>query len=242
VNSEKKKPGPDGVHVGNLIVWEHEWYWVFGGLAFGIPARSRVQTAWEPVQGPKLLAWRPESKRPRGYELLDQERLQEWNSSPEAKKWRAVEYRDLMPGVPPEPEVWLQIKEAKWSADIRAAFDRSPIWLNPKKHGRLYVNELKNHAAEFLKAKEYRYPISDRPSSEMKRVIHFSRAMAGIMEGIEAATAIDHFRLLEHGERCHCTLCSIARNKKFEKELYALLHAAQSSQQHGPGDKRTRRS
>ncbi|MGH9715637.1 MAG: hypothetical protein ACRD4R_02760 [Candidatus Acidiferrales bacterium] len=224
MNSEKKKPGPHGVHLGDLISWEHEWYWVFAGMAFGVPSRTSAQTALEPVQGPKLLVWRPESKRPRGYERLDRERLQQWNSEPESKKWRTVEYSDLIPGIPPEPEVWLQIKEAESPADIRAAFDRSPIWLNPKRHGRPYVNELRDHAAEFLKAKEYRYPGSNRPSSEMKRVIHFSRAMAGIMtEDIGAVRAIDLFRLLEHGERCQCTLCSIERNEKLEKAIRALL-------------------
>ena len=223
MNSEKKKPGPQGVHVGNLIVWEHEWYWVFGGLAFGIPARSKVETSWQPVQGPKLLAWRPESKRPRGFEQLDRERLREWNSKPESEKWRPVHYSDVLPGIPPEREVWEKIKVAKSPHQIRTAFTLSPIWLNAKIHGRVYVNELSEHAAEFLLCKTYRYPSSPRPSGEIKRVIHFSRAMAGIMEGLAAARAIDLFRLLEHDERCPCTLCSIERNKKVEKALRKLL-------------------
>lgn len=223
MNSENKKPGPEGVHLGNLICWEHEWYWVFAGMAFGIPARTRVQTAWEPVQGPKLLAWRLESKRPRGYEQLDRERLREWNSKAESKKWRAVDYSDVLPGIPAEPKVWKRIKAATSPRQIRVAFQHSPVWLNAKVHGRVYVNEFSDRADQFLICKRYRYPASPRPSSEIKRVIHFSRAMAGIMEGIGAARAIDLFRALRHGERCQCTLCSIERNRRLEKALRALL-------------------
>jgi hypothetical protein len=223
VSSEKKKPGPGGVSVADLLFWEHEWYWVFHGLAFGVPARTRTQRVWEPELGPKLLAWKPESKRPRGFEELDKERLAEWNARPESEKWREVEYNDQMPGIRAEPQVWRQIKSARSTSQIRAAFDRSPIWLNAKTHGRVYVDQLREHAREFLKAKYYRYPGSDRPSSENKRVLHFARAMAGIMEGIGSIRAIDLIRLRQHGTACGCVQCETERQQKLHAFLSEVL-------------------
>ena len=225
MSSEKKKPGPGGVSVADLLFWEHEWYWVFHGLAFGVPARTRTQRAWEPELGPKLLAWKSESKRPRGFEELDKDRLTDWDAKPESEKWREVEYNDRIPGIWAEPQVWRQIKTARSTSQIRAAFDRSPIWLNAKKHGRVYVGQLREHAKEFLKAKSYRYPRSDRPSSEQKRVLHFARAMAGIMEGIEPARAIDLIRLRRHGDTCGCVQCETEKSKRLQETLLNMLAA-----------------
>jgi hypothetical protein len=85
VNSRHKKPGPKGVYAGDLIFWEHEWYSVFHGLAFGLPARIKMQRVWEPVLGPKLLAWSPKSKRPRGFEELDRSASESGIPSPDPK-------------------------------------------------------------------------------------------------------------------------------------------------------------
>lgn len=206
-----KRLGRPGVFVPDLIFWEHEWHWVFHGLAFGVPARSRTQRVWEPVLGPKLLVWKPESTRPRGFAELDEERVIEWNAKPECEKWRQVEYRDHIPEIPAEPRVWSLIKVATSSSQIRAAFELSSMWLNAGAHGRLYVDELRGNAEEFLACKKYRYPRSERPSSESKRVLHFARAMAGIMEGVGSVRAIDLIRLQEHGTPCGCVECEIKK-------------------------------
>jgi len=219
VNSENKKPGSPGVSAGELISWEHEWYQVFHGLAFGVSAKIRTQRVWEPLPGPKLRAWLPESKRPRGFEKLDAERVSEWNSKPESQKWQEGEYNDEIPKIPAEPQVWREIKCARSPAEIVKACENSRIWLNPSSHGRPYVVKLKENPVEFLKAKEYRYPRSDRPSSEKKRVLHFARAMAGIMKGIGAVRAIDLIRLRKHGTKCGCVQCEIKNSERLREWL-----------------------
>ena len=80
-----------------------------------------------------------------------------------------------------------------------------------------WTEDLDKYAAEFLTAKAYRYPASERPSSEEKRVLHFARAMAGIMTGISPARAIDLIRAMKHGERCECTKCHVSRWDRFEQ-------------------------
>ena len=67
------------------------------------------------------------------------------------------------------------------------------------------------------------YPRSDRPSSENKRVLHFARAMTGIMEGIGAIRAIDLIRLRQHGTSCGCVLCEIEKWEKLQRTLSPIV-------------------
>lgn len=225
MNSKRKKPGPPELPTGTLLFWESEWYWIFQGLAFGRPARNEPHTSWEPLPHPMLFAWRPANQRPVGYERLDRQIVRNWEAKPLKARFRQVTRRIKRAAIPAEPLVWNQLIIASTTSEIRAAVDGSAFWLNARENGRPYTTVVKEKADEFLRCKQYRYPQSDRPSSEIKRVIHFTRAMAGIMADVSPATAIDRFRFLKHGKRCPCVLCSIVRKKKLDKALYALLHS-----------------
>lgn len=222
MNSESKKPGPrkrgpKGVSVPDLLFWEHEWHWVFQGALRGIPSRQDWHEYWEPTPPPKRS----------GNNDLYKERVRMWEERRKSQagyqhRWYQVPRR----GIPPEPEVWRQLTRAQSGVAIVKACVSSAFWLDPKRNGRPYVVELREHPGEFLKAKKYRYPASDRPSSEKKRVLHFARAMAGTMEGIGAARAIDLIRLLKHGATCHCVQCEIDKSDRLQEALFNLLGAS----------------
>lgn len=225
VNSNRTKPGPRGTDVKSLLFWEGEWYWIFHGLAFGLPARDEPHTSWILQPGPRLLAWKPKNQRPIRYEEFDRKLVREWEAKPLNQRFKQVTERKRVLAIPAEPKSWERLKNAQSAHEICAACDESIFWLNAQENRRPYTTKLKENAEAFMAAKEYRYPQSNRPSSEIKRVIHFARAMAGITEGISGVTAIDRIRLLRHRKRCPCISCAIERNKKLQKDLYALLHS-----------------
>lgn len=209
MNSIFKKPGPKGVRIDDLLSWEHEWYWIFHGLAYGIPNRIDMRTYWQGVPPPKPTS--PE---------LYAERVKTWNKKRASRDgWKRMEQYVESPGVAPEKGIWQQIESASSASAIVRASDRSAFWLNARANGRPYTVKLKENAHEFLKAKEYRYPTSDRPSSEEKRVLHFARAMAGIMEGIGSVRAIDLIRLQKHGRACSCVQCDFAKLTQMREAL-----------------------
>jgi hypothetical protein len=214
VNSNRKKPGKKGVEIESLLFWEHEWYAIFHGLAFGLPERGIWQSHWEPIPPPA----------PTGDIGLYSERVREWEEKRKTSAGSKYErYRVSRPGIQSEIEVWNQIKDAGSSAALISACDNSAFWLNPKNGNKPYVVKLRENANEFLKSKCYRYPNSDRPSSETKRVLHFARAMAGIMEGIGPIRALDLIRLRKHGARCGCVVCEIQRRRKMAKGPLGII-------------------
>ena len=220
-----------------LIINEHQWYWIFHGLVFGVPAAADV--SWEPSPPPRPPRWSgipeldeerrifwmrkmtsPASwkvKRPSpppklsGNREVDEERIRDWRREiVSTRGWREVRTRSKGRR-PAEPEVWEQVKRAQKPNQIREACDTSPFWLNPTASRSPLVGDLRIHASEFLAAKKYRYPKSNRPSSEEKRILHFARAMAGITQGISPARGIDLLRNLEHGKNCQCVSCMAKR-------------------------------
>lgn len=223
------KPGPREVPTGNLLLWEHEWYSAFHGLAFGAPAVDEIVTSCRPKRGPTLWASKPKDQRPNNFEELDRKYSANWNSKPESKKWNDVEDRIKKPKIPAELEIWEVLKNTRSPAQIVAACNRSVFWLNARATCKPYIMELSKNPDEFLAGKNYRYARSNRPSSELKRVIHFSRAMAGIMEGISAARAIDRIRMLEHGDQCQCVSCTIERHKRFDVALDELANTIRNA-------------
>lgn len=204
MNSNPRKPGPKGTILEMLYLWEHEWHAVFDGLAHGLSERGIWRSNWEPVPPPK----------PTGNVKLYEERVRTWEAKRRSSAgWKHERHRLSRPGIPPEPHVWQQIKEANSPRGIVKACDHSAFWLNANRIGRPYVVKLRENPDEFLKSKYYRYPSSERPSSEAKRILHFARAMAGITEGIGPIRAIDVIRLSKHGLRCGCVTCEIKRNR-----------------------------
>jgi hypothetical protein len=141
-----------------------------------------------------------------------------WNAKTRTPSgWIPRMYRQLTEGIAAETEVWKGILEAETPAQIRKAYRSSPYWLNPASHQRIWVKELHTHADEFLTAKKYRYPGSSRASSAPKRILHFARAMVGIMVGIGPARAIDLIRTRKHGRRCKCVQCHMGRWNRLQK-------------------------
>jgi len=200
VNSESRKPGPKPVAVGVLLFWENEWYQVFHGLVHGISSGEYYREFWEPTAPPK----------PTGREDLYQERIMMHNELMKRPEyWRRRVYKTRTCGVPAEPEIWGRLKSSTTEAQVLSACNDSPFWLNSERNRRPFVAELRQNASQFLCAKKYRYPAATRPSSEDKRILHFSRAMAGALLGLGAARAIDLIRLRRHGRGCGCVACEI---------------------------------
>jgi hypothetical protein len=210
VNSRSAKPGPKAALDRNLLVWESEWYWIFHGLVYGIPARNELDQDWEMIRPPK----------PARFAELNEERIAEWNAKTRTPEgWVPVTRRYRTRGRAAEPMIWRQILRARRPAQISAACRASPFWLNPKRNMRPWVEELEKQAKEFMVAKKYRYPGSTRPSSTEKRVLHFARAMAGITVGIGCARAIDVIRTMKHGHKCPCRRCENLRWTSLEVTL-----------------------
>ena len=202
MNSNPKNPGPVGVAVEMLVVWENEWYWVFRGLVYGVEPRNETRQYYSEKLPPK----------PTGGSELYKERVKDWLRLTRGPSgWTRKEYRVRSPGIPAELDVWQQLLSSRTSQDVKAACDLSRYWLNPDKSARPFVVRLNDAPNQFLKSKSYRYPASSRPSSDQKRILHFSRAMAGVMEDISSARAIDLIRGLHHGRKCPCMGCDLRR-------------------------------
>jgi hypothetical protein len=214
VNSKNSKPGPKPATERNLLIWEHEWYWIFNGLVRGIPATDGIEQDWEPIRPPKRS----------GRLELDEERLAHWNAKTRTQEgWIPRRYRRRTRGRAAEPDVWLRLIKARTPAQVRKAYRSSRFWLNPSTNMRGWVAELEKHAAEFVNAKTYRYPGSQRQSSEEKRILHFARTMAGVMTGIGSARAVDLIRTMKHGEECNCVKCHVGRWNVFERAATRAL-------------------
>lgn len=119
-------------------------------------------------------------------------------------------------GTPAEQVVWRQLNWATSPDAIAIACELSVLWLNPKENPRPFTVKLAENPVEFLKAKTYRCPSSARPSREDNKILHFARAMAGIMVGTGAIRAIDLIRLRHDCRRSvNCQCCRIARHGSY---------------------------
>ncbi len=156
------------------------------------------------------------------YAELDAERLHDWRKRDKAhwaelRKGRIVETRiRFTRSVPGEVHIWNALKQAETPEEVRAAYAMSKYWFNPKWHGRVYVTRIYEHAGLVIKAKnDSRYPRSDRPSSDDKRLEFFSVVMAGLTEERSPLTAVDLLRKYEHSDECYCRRCYDSRQREF---------------------------
>lgn len=212
------KPGPKSALDGNLLLWEHDWNWVFSLLVSGKPGRTEVQRYVEPPPLPKRERALP--KRVPVPEALYQERLEDRSRRMAVPtEWLETTHSYEIQGIPPERDVWEKLETARTPEDVRMAYRESRFWLNPQKTGKPFIADLEIHAAEFLEGKNYRYPGSDRPSSERKRILHCARVMAGITVGISAARAVHLFRTLKHDAMCDCVPCFLKREEDLAKTI-----------------------
>jgi len=199
------------VNLGELLFWEALWFHeVFRPMRNGIASFPREE-ALECPRPPRL-------PKTTAYEELNVERLREWRKKDEAhwaelRKGRIVEMRlRWTRSVPDEKHIWNALKLAATPEEVRTAYTMSKYWFNPKWHGRAYVNQVYEHADLVVKAKnDPRYPRSDRPSSDDKRLEFFPAVMAGITEERSPLTAVDLLRKHKHSDACYCRRCCNSR-------------------------------
>src|SRR5258708_2230715 len=91
-----------------------------------------------------------------------------------------------------EHSLWLRLLEATTTEEVRAVCDESEFWLNPKRGAILFHDALFHNPEDFLAAKrDSRWPKTNRPTSQGRRIRFLARSMAGISVGISIRTAQD---------------------------------------------------
>ena len=91
-----------------------------------------------------------------------------------------------------EHALWRRLLSATTPKEVKAVCDESPFWLNPKCGATMFYDLLSGNAEGFLGAmQDRRWPKSDRPTSQGRRIRFLARSMAGITMGIGIRTAQD---------------------------------------------------
>ena len=140
----------------------------------------------------------------------------------------------------PEPNLWEALKRAETPAQVRRICRLSQFWLTWEILGNvmsfLKIKVLYDDAEHFVEAKNYRYPDSDRPKSDDKKIIHFSRAMAGrsVAKPMSPATAIDTLRKIKHKRGCECPVCRVQESLSASS---VLVHQIQALSSQSPEDR-----
>jgi hypothetical protein len=117
----------------------------------------------------------------------------------------------------PETELWLQLLQAETPKQVRDVCTKSDFWLNPKRGGTAFNRLLSEKAGQFLAAKkDPRWPQSDRPTNEGKRIRFLARALAGITMGISIRTAQDLLAKLdkEKLEKIYYPVCDCGHRER----------------------------
>jgi hypothetical protein len=130
---------------------------------------------------------------------------------------------------PDEHALWVRLLGAWTPEQVQAVCDESRYWLNPKRGGTIFHQVLTENAKGFLAALEDpRWPKSDRPTNQGRRIRFLARSMAGITMGLSIRTAqvllaktekqklaaiyrpmcICGHRERDHQERGRCKYCS----------------------------------
>lgn len=209
------KRGPKPTPLSDLIFWEGLWYWVFHHLRGTLPSAVKFSTD---KRMKRLLEAELEELR----QLVPKEITEEdWLA-----RRRIDLERELHPKVPlAEPDIWRALVAARTSDEIRMACRQSKRWLNPRWEGKVYLQDLYDHAEKFIKAKkDVYYP--KRESGDEKRVIFFARVMAGIGLEVSPHTSVDRLRKIKHGKKCPCISCDLARWDRIDRLRYDFLFGA----------------
>jgi hypothetical protein len=149
---------------------EREWLWFFSGIHGGFPREDWYE---------KTI---PEERRSEPHPLL----MDELRNTPRV----VVVPTKNAGGYLPQRKLWLKLLQARTPQDTKNACKESLFWIREDgtvKDSRIlyFLSLLCDLASVFLVAKkEKRYPQSDRPSSDAKRVLYLARAMAGACLGV----------------------------------------------------------
>ena len=91
-----------------------------------------------------------------------------------------------------ERALWERLLNATTLEEVKAVCDESPFWLNPKRGATMFHDLLSGNTEGFLAAmQDRRWPKSNRPTSQGRRIRFLARSMAGITMGIGIRTAQD---------------------------------------------------
>jgi len=150
---------------------EQAWLWFFTGLSAGFQTETWEEVVKFPVE--------PRSDTPK---LLSEER----------RRFPTVAgiQTKTAGGWLPQRKLWNELLSATTVQEIKTACRRSHFW--PRDHGAVrdlrifyYLSVLSDLAPMFLVAKtERRFPRSDRPTSDCKKILYLARAMAGAYLGV----------------------------------------------------------
>ena len=225
------KPGPKQVDLSFLVNAQGKWLSIFRLLQYGSAKQRELRIEWVPPEPPKLY---PDGDQRNGALLRQyEERLRD------GKRWRQEIREVKSKAVAAEPETleavfWAktiqQMRDAwRWSEVLRpllesaippkstiAEYFHDPTPPNPK----LVLQAIRE-------ARKYRFPASDRETSESKILIHFASAIAGIESGLSAASAIDRLRKLKHGKKCPCAPCFLGQTDSLEGIVRPWIKASQ---------------
>lgn len=175
-----KRGRPAHTRQSTLRFFERRWFYIFKGMRDGGPPRERlrrrVRTKFSNI--PELAS--------------EQMTLEDERQEREDEREPTDEDFIPIPPVPPEKDVWEKLKRAETIVEVREACQQSKYWLNPKVGGRGFLRHLSDQAAQFLKSKkDARYPRSNRPLSDSKRLLYLARVMAGITCQVSFRSAVD---------------------------------------------------
>jgi hypothetical protein len=187
------------IDIQKLLVWEQLWYGVFKGVRDGVDSEETIMLKY-PKLAPPAREWTVTTAvERRAREIYERSFLETGGLE-----------RVTMKPIPAEPRVWQRLKEATTPEGVREACRVSRYWLRPNREGRAFLRLLPEHAQLFVDSKKNsRYPASERPTSEDKRLDHFARAMAGITLRKSPVTAIDQMRKWKHPQNCPCWRCLV---------------------------------
>jgi len=120
-----------------------------------------------------------------------------------------------------EYALWRRLLNATTVEEVRAVCEESPYWLNPKHGSVLFHDLLSKNAESFLAAKEdRRWPKSNRPTNQGRRIRFLARSMAGVTMGIRIRTAQDLLAKTESKklESIYRTVCVCGHRERDHKD------------------------
>lgn len=224
------KPGPKPIDLSILASSQTRWLSLLELLEYGSEKQRELRTEWEPPEQPKLY---PDGDE-RNAKLL--ERYEELLRG--SKQWRLKIREVETEAIAPERKTIDAIFAAETSQQMRYALKSSPLLMKHLRYGSPLRQLLKDATPLFLRAvreaKRYRFPASDRNTSESKKLVHLSSALAGIECGLSAASAIDRLRKLKHGKKCPCAPCSLNRDCSLNKIVRPIMKAYQEKIETNP--------
>jgi hypothetical protein len=159
----------------------------------------------------------------RGPEPVDQATLETWYGA-----WLGV-FEGMRSGryirsdlrFEDEHGLWIGLLNATTAKQVRAICKQSSFWLNPQRGGIEFYRTLFRRANDFLAAKQDpRWPKSNRPTSEGRRIRFLARSMAGIMMGIRIRTAQDLLAKTDKQklERIYRPICVCSHRERDHKD------------------------